>query len=193
MAKALMSQSAAKAPGPDQINFQILRMIWNWDKSQITSLVEHAIQLGYHSRKWKKARGILLEKGGKRDFGLVRSYRVISLLRARSATANLLIRPVFYSTRSEKNSLALFSTLLEPGSVTWTCLLRRKYVLSKDTLMILLHLCQYFYICVNTEYILYVLYFCLIVIHISLSQSIVPHDKSYVFLSLDRNTVRFKN
>lgn len=28
----------------------------------------------------KKARGILLEKGGKRDFGLLRSYRVIRLL-----------------------------------------------------------------------------------------------------------------
>ena len=53
--------------------------------------------------------------------------------------------------------------------------------------MIFLHLCQYSYICVNTEYILYILYFCLIVIHILLSQSIVPHDKSYVFLSLDRN------
>ncbi len=43
-------------------------------------MVYHAIQLGYHPREWKKARGILLEKGGKRDLGLVRSYRVISLL-----------------------------------------------------------------------------------------------------------------
>ena len=33
----------------------------------------------------------------------------------------LATRPVFYSTRSEKNSLASFSTLLELGSVTWTC------------------------------------------------------------------------
>ncbi len=43
-------------------------------------MVYHAIRLGYHPTEWKKARGILLEKGGKRDFGLVRSYRVISLL-----------------------------------------------------------------------------------------------------------------
>ncbi len=55
-------------------------MIWGWDKARITSMVYHAIRLGYHSTEWKRARGILLEKGGKRDFGLVRSYRVISLL-----------------------------------------------------------------------------------------------------------------
>ena len=67
--------------------------------------------------------------------------------------------------------------------------MRRKYVLSKDTLMILLHLCQYSYICVNEEYILYILYFCLIVRYILLSQSIIPHDKSYVFLSLGCNSV----
>ena len=30
--------------------------------------------------QWKRARGILLKKGGKRDFGLVPSYCVICLL-----------------------------------------------------------------------------------------------------------------
>ncbi len=43
-------------------------------------MVYHALQLGYHPTEWKKAREILLQKGSKRDFGLVRSYRVISLL-----------------------------------------------------------------------------------------------------------------
>ena len=80
VAQALMTQAATKAPGPDKINFQILRMIWSWEKAQITSMVYHAIRLGYHPVEWKRARGILLQKGGKRDFGLVRSYRVISLL-----------------------------------------------------------------------------------------------------------------
>lgn len=55
-------------------------MIWDWDKLQITNLVQQAIRLGYHPKEWKKGRGILLEKGGKRNLGLVRSYRVISLL-----------------------------------------------------------------------------------------------------------------
>ena len=57
----------------------------------------------------------------------------------------------------------------------------------------------YSYICINTEYILYILYFYLIVIHISLinhqpihillSQSIKSHDKSYIFFDLDCNTL----
>ena len=80
VAQALTTQAATKAPGLDKINFQILQMVWSWEKAQITSMVYHAIRLGYHLMEWKRARGILLEKGGKRDFGLVKSYRVISLL-----------------------------------------------------------------------------------------------------------------
>ena len=38
-------------------------MIWKWDKERMTTMVQQAIRL------WKKARGILLEKGGKQDFG----------------------------------------------------------------------------------------------------------------------------
>lgn len=63
IACALMSQSASKAPGPDRINFRILRMIWSWNKTRITTMVQQAIRLGHHPRQWKKARGILLEKG----------------------------------------------------------------------------------------------------------------------------------
>ena len=50
---ALLSQSVIKAPGPNKINFQIFRMIWSWDKLQITHLVQHAIRLGYHPKEWK--------------------------------------------------------------------------------------------------------------------------------------------
>ena len=59
----------------------------------------------------------------------------------------------------------------------------------------------YSYIYVNTEYILYILYFCWIVIHkwsinhwpihILLSRSFLPYDKSYIFLSLVRNSYKF--
>ena len=77
---ALMAQSTKKAPGPDKINFGILRMIWKWEDERMTEMVKQAIRLGYHPKEWKRARGILLEKGGKRDLTLVKSYRVISLL-----------------------------------------------------------------------------------------------------------------
>lgn len=80
LGQVLMTQAATKAPSPDKINFQILQFVWGLDKARITSMVYHAIRLGYHPTQWKRARGILLEKGRKRDLGLVRSYRVISLL-----------------------------------------------------------------------------------------------------------------
>ncbi len=47
-------------------------------------MVYYTIRLDYRPVEWKRARGILLQKVGKRDFGLVRSYRVISLLNCMS-------------------------------------------------------------------------------------------------------------
>lgn len=55
-------------------------MVWNWESERMTEMVKHAIRLGYHLQEWMRARGVLLEKGGKRDFTLVKFYRVISLL-----------------------------------------------------------------------------------------------------------------
>ena len=78
--KALMTQSTSKAPGPDKINFRILRMIWEWNSNRLIVIVQQSIRLGYQPKRWEKAWGILLEKGGKRDWSLVNSYRVISLL-----------------------------------------------------------------------------------------------------------------
>ena len=45
--KALMTQSTSKAPGPDKINFRILRMIWEWDSERLIAMVQHTIRLGY--------------------------------------------------------------------------------------------------------------------------------------------------
>ncbi len=75
---ALMAQSTKKAPGPDKINFGIL------EGERMTEMIKQAIQLGYYPKEWKRARSILLEKGGKRDLALVKSYRVISLLNCMS-------------------------------------------------------------------------------------------------------------
>ncbi len=77
---ALMTQSMSKAPGPDKINFRILCMVWEWDSERIIAMIQQAIKLGHQPKSWKKEGGILLEKGGRRDFSLVKSYRVISLL-----------------------------------------------------------------------------------------------------------------
>ena len=75
--KALMTQSLSKTPGPKKINFCILRMLWDWESEKIIAMVQQAIRLGYQSKRWKRTRGILPEKGSQQDFSLVKSYRVI--------------------------------------------------------------------------------------------------------------------
>ncbi len=77
---ALFCQSPMKAPGPDKLNFKAIRLLWSWDHERIVAIVKTAIRLQYHPKSWKCARGILLEKGNKRDRTIVKSYRVISLL-----------------------------------------------------------------------------------------------------------------
>lgn len=78
--KAHMTQSTSNAPGPDKFNFRILHMVWEWDSQRLITMDQHTRRLGYQPKRWKKAWGILLEKGEKRDLGLLKSYRVISLL-----------------------------------------------------------------------------------------------------------------
>ncbi len=50
IAYALMSQSATKVSSLSKINFQIIRMLWKWDKKQITGMIQQAILLGYHPK-----------------------------------------------------------------------------------------------------------------------------------------------
>ena len=133
VAHALMSQSATKAPRPDKIKFQILHMIWDWDKRRITNLVQQTIRLGYHPKEWKKGRGILLEKGGKRDLGLVRSYQVISLLNCLGKVVEKLVaeRLALYcethsklhsgqmGARKERSAIDVVSVLVHTVQESW--------------------------------------------------------------------------
>ena len=131
---ALVTQAIAKAPGPNKINFRILRMIWDWDKERIISMVQQAIRLGYHPKEWEKSRGILLEKGGKRDLSLVRSYRVISLLNCmgkvvEKVVANQLsdycetfskLHPGQMGTRKERSAIDTVAALVHVVQEKWS-------------------------------------------------------------------------
>lgn len=48
VAQALITQVATKAFRPDKINSWILKIILSWEKIQITNMIYHAIQQGYH-------------------------------------------------------------------------------------------------------------------------------------------------
>lgn len=40
--KTLLAQSTQKIPGPDKINFGILRLIWSWEAERMTQMVQQA-------------------------------------------------------------------------------------------------------------------------------------------------------
>jgi ribonuclease HI len=79
---ALFSQATRKSPGVDRLNFKALRLLWGWDSARIVALARQCLRLGAHPHAWKTAKGIILRKPNKlrSQWGLVRSYRVISLL-----------------------------------------------------------------------------------------------------------------
>lgn len=52
---SLMTQFTSKAPGPDKINFRILRLVWEWDSERIIAMVQQAVRLGYQPKRWKRA------------------------------------------------------------------------------------------------------------------------------------------
>jgi ribonuclease HI len=80
--QALFSQAITKVPGPDQLTFRTLRLLWNWEARRIEQLVRHCIRLQHHPARWKEAKGILLAKPGKLPevYHTPKGYRVICLL-----------------------------------------------------------------------------------------------------------------
>ena len=95
-------------------------MIWDWEAKQITQTVQQAIQLRHHPQEWKRARGVLLEKVGKRDLTLVKSYRVISFLncmcklveKSYSGTVITAVRKLFNATPKARWELEKKDVLL---------------------------------------------------------------------------------
>jgi len=78
--EALFSQSIQKAPGPDRLGFQAIRLLWDGDSQRIIHVVRLSFRLGVHPRAWKEAKGVVIPKPNKRDYGVAKAYRVIMLL-----------------------------------------------------------------------------------------------------------------
>ena len=94
---ALFSLSTKKAPGPDRLNFKAIRLLWDWDPDRILALLRQCFRAGYHPKRWKVARGILLRKPNKPDYTIAKHYRIICLLNclgkiAEKAAAEILSR-----------------------------------------------------------------------------------------------------
>jgi len=78
--EALFNQSVQTAPGPDRLGFKAIRLLWKWDSQRIIDIVKVSFRLGIHPPAWKEAKGVVILKPNKPDYGFTKEYRVITLL-----------------------------------------------------------------------------------------------------------------
>jgi hypothetical protein len=77
---AISHQSNSKVLGKNSLGVPIIKALLKWDPKQVTALVANCLQLGYHLKDWKIAKGVCIPKPGKPSYDKVKNIRVISLL-----------------------------------------------------------------------------------------------------------------
>ena len=79
--RAFQKTSGKKSPGPDGISLLVVRtLFFSWDTARVVALIRAHIHLGTHPARWKLARGVIIPKPGKDDYGVAKAYWCISLL-----------------------------------------------------------------------------------------------------------------
>lgn len=78
--QAIMRQNPKKAPGQDEITFDMWRRLLKHVASWIKWMYQTLLDLGYVPKLWRTAKIVLLKKPGKSDYTLPKAYRPISLL-----------------------------------------------------------------------------------------------------------------
>lgn len=80
--RAVTGPNPNEAPGPDEISFAAWRQLLPFTKESIRWLYQTSLTLGRVPRLWREASIVVLRKPGKKDYGVPRAYRPISLLPA---------------------------------------------------------------------------------------------------------------
>ena len=76
----IMSSSSSKAPGPDGLGFEPLKIAYAAIPEYFHSLFEVLSRAGYHPKIWREATIVIIKKAGKPDYSAPKAYRPISLL-----------------------------------------------------------------------------------------------------------------
>jgi len=76
----VFGQSVKKAPGPDRLVFKAIRLLWECDTPRIIGIVKTSFSLGIHPQASKEAKGLVIPKPNKPDYGVAKAYRVSTLL-----------------------------------------------------------------------------------------------------------------
>jgi hypothetical protein len=78
--RSLTAAKGSTALGEDGLPTIVWKQLWTHLKDFITRIFTASINLGYHPKRWRSARIVVLRKPGKPDYAIPGSYRPISLL-----------------------------------------------------------------------------------------------------------------
>ena len=78
--QAISRQNPKKAPGPDEITFDMWRRLLKHLAPWIKWMYQSSLDLGCVPKLWRTAKIVALKKPGKSDYTLPKAYRPISLL-----------------------------------------------------------------------------------------------------------------
>ena len=78
--RSLKRAKGSTAPGEDGLPTLVWKNLWGTLKHIITRILTASIKLGYHPKRWRGAKIVVLRKPGKPDYSIPGAYRPISLL-----------------------------------------------------------------------------------------------------------------
>ena len=78
--RSLRATKGSTAPGEDGLPTLVWKHLWKTLKKLIARIFTASINLGYHPKRWRSARIVVLRKPGKPDYSVPGAYRPISLL-----------------------------------------------------------------------------------------------------------------
>lgn len=78
--KAAARLPSGKSPGPDRVTNEVLSAVARWNPASLLRAFNQCMEEGTFPAKWKRARVLLLHKGGSKPVDEPSSFRSFSLL-----------------------------------------------------------------------------------------------------------------
>ncbi|KAI2739170.1 hypothetical protein DTO013F2_9445 [Penicillium roqueforti] len=78
--RSLKAAKGSTAPGEDGLPTLVWKQLWVHLKVYITGIFTASVSLGYHPKRWRSAKIVVLRKPKKPDYSVPGAYRPISLL-----------------------------------------------------------------------------------------------------------------
>jgi hypothetical protein len=78
--RSLKAANGSTAPGEDGLPTLVWKQLWRHLKVYITGIFTASVNLGYHPKRWRSAKIVVLRKPKKPEYSVPGAYRPISLL-----------------------------------------------------------------------------------------------------------------